>query len=159
MKNIPVSLHRRKLLPAIPVLLYFINLQYVYRNIFIKNKFLRGAVLFFFKYIFMKKKTEKFKGAALKPYRSVSGHAPANFAYVAEYKKRAFHKTKQLSAFFLPIVHYKEDLLKIVMTLPLISSFLTGPKSRLSFAPERMSDIIKYSPSFSLMGYFTASVS
>ena len=81
MKNIPVSLHRRKLLPAIPVLLYFVNLQYVYRNIFVKNKFLQGAVLFFSKYIFMKKKTEKFKGAALKPHRPVSGHAPANFAF------------------------------------------------------------------------------
>lgn len=135
MKNIPVSLHRRKLLPAIPVLLYFINLQYVYRNIFIKNKFLRRAVLFFSKYIFVKRRTEEIK------------------------KREPFEKTKQLSGFLLPIVHYKEDLLKMVMTLPLISAFLTGPKSRLSFAPERMSDIIKYSPSFSLIGYFTASVS
>jgi hypothetical protein len=56
MKNIPVSLHRRKLLPAIPVLLYFINLQYVYRNIFTKNKFLWRAVLFFSKYIFCEEK-------------------------------------------------------------------------------------------------------
>ena len=113
MKNIPVSLHRRKLLPAIPVLLYFINLQYVYRNIFIKNKFLQGAVLFFSKYIFVKRRTEdlgtalkpfrsvsghapaklalrregteKFKGAALKPYRPVSGHAPANFALTEQW--------------------------------------------------------------------------
>ena len=135
MKNIPVSLHRRKLLPAIPVLLYFINLQYVYRNIFIKNKFFRRAVLFFSKYIFAKRRTEEIK------------------------KREPFEKTKQLSEFILAMEHYKEDLLKMVMTLPLISSFLTGPKSRLSFAPERMSDIIKYSPSFSLMGYFTASVS
>ena len=69
MKNIPVSLHRRKLLPAIPVLLYFINLQYVYRNIFIKNKFLQGAVLFFSKYIFAKRRTEDL-GGALKTYRA-----------------------------------------------------------------------------------------
>ena len=135
MKNIPVSLHRRKLLPTIPVLLYFINLQYVYRNIFIKNKFLRRAVLFFYKYIFAKRRTEEIK------------------------KREPFEKTKQLSEFILAMEHYKEDLLKMVMTLPLISDFLTGPKSRLSFAPERMSDIIKYSPSFSLIGYFTASVS
>jgi len=69
------------------------------------------------------------------------------------------HQSKQLSAFFLPIVHYKEDLLKMVITFPLISSVVTGPKRRLSFAPERISDIRKYSPSFSLTGYFTASVS
>ena len=81
MKNIPVSLHRRKLLPAIPVLLYFINLQYVYRNIFIKNKFLQSAVLFFSKYIFTKRRTEDL-GGALKPFRSVSGRDPANFACV-----------------------------------------------------------------------------
>ncbi|WP_304072855.1 hypothetical protein, partial [Oribacterium sinus] len=84
MKNIPVSLHRRKLLPAIPVLLYFINLQYVYRNIFIKNKFFQGAVLFFSKYIFAKRRTEDL-GSALKPYRSVSGHAPANFALTEQW--------------------------------------------------------------------------
>ena len=38
---------------------------------------------------------------ALMPHSFLSGHAPANFAYVAEYKKRAFHKTKQLSEFIL----------------------------------------------------------
>ena len=65
---------------------------------------------------------------ALMPHNSALGQAPANFASVAEYKKRAFQKTKQLSAFFLPIVHYKEDLLKMVITFPLISSVVIGPK-------------------------------
>ena len=41
--------------------------------------------MFFSKYIFVKRKTEKFKGAALKPYRSVSGHAPANFALTEQW--------------------------------------------------------------------------
>lgn len=109
MKNIPVSLHRRKLLPAIPVLLYFINLQYVYRNIFIKNKFFQGAVLFFSKYIFVKRKTEKFKEAALKTYRAsfallfvfgrpslrkLSVSADDSNTLLKKTKKRAFRKNE-----------------------------------------------------------------
>lgn len=118
MKNIPVSLHRRKLLPAIPVLLYFVNLQYVYRNIFVKNKFLQGAVLFFSKYIFMKKKTEKFKGAALKTYmasfallfafcrpslRKLSVSADDSNTLLKKQKREPFEKTKQLSKFVLTV--------------------------------------------------------
>ena len=41
--------------------------------------------MLFSKYIFVKRKTEKFKGAALKPYRPVSGHAPANFALTEQW--------------------------------------------------------------------------
>ncbi|EEJ50453.1 hypothetical protein HMPREF6123_2262 [Oribacterium sinus F0268] len=72
MKNIPVSLHRRKLLPAIPVLLYFINLQYVYRNIFIKNNFFQRAILFFSKYIFVKRRTVEIKKESLSKKRNSS---------------------------------------------------------------------------------------
>ena len=159
MKNIPVSLRRRKLLPAIPVLLYFINLQYVYRNIFIKNKFLQSAVLFFSKYILRSRSEALLFIFCISSLRNLSVSADDSDTLLKKQKREPFEKTKQLSKFLLAMKHYKEDLLKMVMTLPLISSFLTGPKSRLSFAPERMSDIIKYSPSFSLMGYFTASVS
>ena len=134
MKNIPVSLHRRKLLPTIPVLLYFINLQYVYRNNFTKNKFLGGPFCFFLSTFLQREGLRKLK-------------------------KRAFRKNETALFIVLTVGYYKEDLLKMVITLPLISAFLTGPKSRRSFAPERMSDIMKYSPSFSLTGYFTASVS
>ena len=54
---------------------------------------------------------------------------------------------------------YMDERRITVMTFPLISFRVTGPNSRLSFPPERISDIRKYSFSFRVIGYFTASVS